>query len=426
MDYEEKQVVSLKDIFFGILYHWKSIVVAMLIGALLLGGVAFYRSPIDNSQEAIEDTQNLAQQILIKQNTVNNQEEYLKDSYLLNVDPYNLYEVSVSFYISSDYQILPQMIYQNPDSTPALLIAYQSLLSDRTLVQSIADTAGIGAKYVSELLTSTTTNGHPGILTVNIIHQDADKATAITALIQAFLENHTESLQKQLGNHTLTVISTVSGPSTNNDVASQQKKATEYLATLRTELEQLEKSLSTLESSSSGFNIPLMAVVGGMVGFVLAVIVFFLLFMGSGKVYSDQALINRTGIKILGCVASSKKRCCITRRLRKIEGRSMNPQDIHIPAAIISNHCTDMRNLLIAGNCDETTLKTLQDSLPGLQVSYFDSLLNNADALKALPQCDAVVLLETCATSTYSDVERTMACIADHNKQLLGCILIDG
>lgn len=434
MEYEnDKQVIFFKDIFFAIVYCWKAIVVAAIVGALLLGGVQIYRNHSVAepalSQATTEKIQRLDQQITAKENAIAYQQYYLENSYLLSMDPYNVYQINLSVYVHTDYQILPGMQYQNPDNTAVLVNAYHTLLGDGTLIKQIADALQIDAKYIPELISSEITNSsNPGLLMICITHNNEQKALIISSLIESFLTDYTEQFQKDLGVHELRFISTSSGLRTSQNIADQQKKATEYLSTLHTELEKLEKQRSDLKSATSTTSATFMAIVGGVLGMTAVIACAFFVHLSSGKVYSGRVLTNRTGIKVLGCIPASKKRDLISRWLRKAEGRNLCADSINVAATVTANLCSGAKQVLIAVSYEVQSIDLVQKTLEhsGLQVCRCDSLLHNAEALKLLPGCDTVVLIEKCAESTYTDVEQAMECVADHGKTLLGCILIDG
>lgn len=58
INYDYEPVIILKDLFFELLYHWRSILVAALIGALLLGGYQYYTDR-EKANSAVESMQGL-------------------------------------------------------------------------------------------------------------------------------------------------------------------------------------------------------------------------------------------------------------------------------------------------------------------------------------------------------------------------------
>ena len=73
----------------------------------------------------------------------------------------------------------------------------------------------------------------------------------------------------------------------------------------------------------------------------------------------------------------------------------------------------------------EKVVATLTQALPGRTVICGGSLLESLTAIEALPKCDAVLLVERCGLSRYSQVGAQMEAVAGVNKKLLGCVVVE-
>ncbi len=434
MDYEnDKQVIFLKDLFFAILYRWKGILIAAVIGALLLGGFQFLqnqKAADTNDQEISFNEQQLLQSIAAKESAIKNQTTYLMESPIMNMDPYSVYKANLSFYIHNNYQIQPGMMYQNPDNTPALLNAYQQLLSDVSLSKTVSEAMDINALYVRELFTADVSQGGiPGVLTVVITFNDQAKLEQLTDLIKTYLMNATASLKEQLGEHTVRCTVTHSGLTTDLSLSNLQKQAADQLNTLNADLENLRTQRNALLSADSPRSIVLMAIIGGLVGAFLIAAIAVCDHLFSGSVYSRRTLTNRTDLRVLGCVAESQKKCIIDKWLQKWEGRASEEQ-IPLVCATIRNYLNSGESLMIT--CDpsgeNTTAVAIHDKLSqaGIPCVLHGSLLRDAAAIEALPQADAVLILAQYKKSKYTEVSQIASQIQDQNKHLLGCVLING
>ena len=60
------------------------------------------------------------------------------------------------------------------------------------------------------------------------------------------------------------------------------------------------------------------------------------------------------------------------------------------------------------------------------EVEAAGDLLEDPKALQALAACDAVVLTATCGSSRYRAAAQQAEKVKDYNKQLIGCVLMDG
>lgn len=434
MEYEnDKQVIFVKDLFFAVLYCWKSILIAAVIGALLLGGFQFLQNKDNSSvnvQEFSPQQLQLQQRIDSKEAAVLNQKTYLQESPLMNMDPYSVYKTSLSFYIHNNYQIQPGMLYQNPDNTPALLNAYLQLLSDATLTKNIAEAVGMNALYVSELFSAATSeNSIPGVLTVVITFNDQAKLNQIADQIKTHLTDAAESLQGQLGEHTIRCTETASGLSTDSNLANLQRQALDQLDVLSADLEKLENQYNALTPKKTSRSSMLMAVIGGFLGASAIAAVAFFGHLCSTKVYSTRTLVNQTGVKLITAIDSPAKQNLIDRWLKKLEGRTQGDWDSQVALLIayIKNHCSNQDILLVTGDCPAGQItpvtQALQDA--GLQIVAPGSLLRDPQAMTALPDCTAVLFVEQCKRSSYRNIEQQMAIVRELDKPLLGCVLLE-
>ena len=73
---------------------------------------------------------------------------------------------------------------------------------------------------------------------------------------------------------------------------------------------------------------------------------------------------------------------------------------------------------------DQITEK-LNNKLEDVEVTSGGNLLLNAESLKKLPECDAVVLVEQCGVSKYSSVELEIEKIQDLDKKVIGCVVFE-
>ncbi len=433
MEHENNnQVIFLKDLVFTVLYRWKLILAAMLIGAFLLGGLQFIRNankePASLSPADSYKIEQLTQQIKAKDDAIANQSTYLQESVLMNLDPYSVQQARVSFYVHTESQSLPDMEYQTPSSIGALLNAYQSLAEDDALTQTLSQVTGISSQFVSELISCTVNSDtNPGVLTITAIHSDAETAIAITDTVKEHLSAATETLSAQLDAHTLSTISTVSGKYTNPQLVNVQKQASDQLTTLNADKAQLQAELQTLSAQTLPTNPILAAFLGAFLGAFLVACVSFAAHLGSTKVYSARTLVNHTGVKVIGSIG---KPCCknpIDRWLKKLEGRAAGDfaQQAAISAAYLRTQCQGP--ILLTGDCEpeqtEKVAQALRDA--GVQAAACGSILRDPKALDALSHASAAVLVEQCRQSAYRNVEQELSILRDTKTTLLGCILLD-
>ena len=81
-----------------------------------------------------------------------NQQEYLDHSIWINMSPYDVCEARADLFVSTGYQIMPGMEYQNRDNTDTILQAYQSLLTSSAVLEDVAKQVKTEPRYLEELV----------------------------------------------------------------------------------------------------------------------------------------------------------------------------------------------------------------------------------------------------------------------------------
>jgi len=354
------QVIYLKDLLFSVLHNWRRVLVVALVTALLLGGLICVAESLGKSDEEAQYQEAYAEYKLnldvltAKENmlerTLLDQQAYLNDSVYMNLDPYQFYEASLSLYVDTGYQIAPDQFYQNPDKTASVLAAYETSFYSKEVARLIADSLKTQTQYATELISCSATTS-AGTITVSVRCANKEQADAVLTVLAAQVEPSAASINETIVPHTYQVL--------NKGVAC---KADTTIATKRAELSDnltlLQKSLADNDLLINALSAPrypvksqlaiikqalIFAVIGGVLGFFLAVGGIWVVHILTDKVYSAKTLQNHTGIRILGCLRCTAIKNRFDRWLLKKEGRSTENLDARIPflAATIRNRCHD-------------------------------------------------------------------------------------
>lgn len=451
----EEQVVYLKDLLFAALYKWKTALVLAVILAVILGGfkgISSYASmkneemQVENSAQqelALEVYQtrkaNLQQQIDANRANARHQQKYLEESLLMNLDAFNYYEVYLSVFVETDYQIMPGMTYQNPDPTNAIIRAYIEGFTNETSVEILADAIGIEPEYVLELLTADTPYDTKGF-SVHLKVPDKVSGEKLLECLKQVATRLQSEISQIIALHEVHIKEEFTRQAISHALVQQQQEQTDKLTALNDAISSLQQQKNNLLPPEtivvSGGNVVkdavIFAVVGGILGVMLTVLVAWMGIIFGGKIYSGRVLTNRTGIKVFGGVKADKERNAVDARLRAVEGRNQLPSDKQYAmlACSVSAAMGNEGTLLLSGGVDTQTRATFAQILGQMNANITlcnaGSLLSDLSARQTLDQADYVVLVEQCGVSKYADVQQQMDVIAEYGKTLLGCVLIDG
>ncbi len=433
----DEQMIYLKDLLFTALYGFRGILAVALILAVVLGGFTFVSgSRSETTPAAIakyEQDKAVAQQQVDQLKTaISGQEDYIRNSVFLKLDPYGHYEAAIKIYVKTDYQILPGMSYQNPDKTDAVVSAYEAQFSTGEAMTAYAEVLKTDSRYVEELMT-VKSDLQADVLEIGILCLSQEQATQLLQLLEKQLQTGKTQISQSVCQHEVALLEKTAQNRSTPSLADNQKKETSRVEELKTALSKAQANLAAVKAPNVGGadlkKTVVMAVLGAVVGAFLTACVLFVAHIASGKVYSGRTLTNRTGVKIIGAMEHAPRKCCIDRCLRKWEGRSAGQDALTAIATDISCRAEGAGYLLITGSTGkadrETLVTAIAQAMPNTKVEDAGNL-TEATALPALKDCDRVVLVEKCGVSRYDTVSRQMEIVEDYNKQLIGCVVLDG
>lgn len=462
-----EQEIDLKDLMFAVLHKWRPIIVTAVIFAVLLGGFKGGRSyqsycDVDKQAEAqdlyqqdleVYETSKAAYEREIDNitNDIQKQQEYLENSILMNVSPYDVYEARADLFIKTDYEIMPGMAYQNVDYTDTIIQAYQSLLTSNAFLEKIAKKVNLDQQYLRELISvergsvsmeDQTFSRFTNLLTIKVKHEDQRQAEAILELLLSRVTELQEQVTASIGVHSVSVVNRASGAMVDLDLADQQKNAGDQVTKLQNSLADKEKALKELKepvqtSLSRGTVVKQAvkyAVLGGVLGGFMAVFFVCVAFLMGDKLYAAKEMRKRYDLHVLGCVAAAgaKKMNGIDRWLNRLEGRKPalpEEQSYALLAANIGNYTADGAKILMTGTASEEYLadlaSKLQQYLPGQHLVYGGNMMEQAATVKMLPDCDSVVLVEQVGKSAYPVMEQEVEKVKSLQKTVVGCIVIE-
>ena len=451
-----EQEINLKDLMFAVLYRWRPIILTAVALALLLGGwraFSVYRSQNTGAaaQAAYEEYERAVE--LYEQGKesgereldslterITEQQEYLEKSVLMNISPYNVWEAEELLFLDTDYRIMPGMTYQNPDYTDTLLQAYQTALTNMSFLSKVEKETGIEKRYLKELVTLTTKSR---LLSIRVRSGDKETTESIMNEMMKGIREAEKKLQSSIGDHTISEVSSSSDTLIDLTLLDTQKAQNDQLVTLndrlaakKDELDKMEEPKAPAASVAGALKSGIKyAVLGGALGAFLVVFLVCVVFLMSDRLYLGKGLKERFRIPVLGAIpAAGRKQKGVDGLLARMEGRATDDgtgkEGVYdLIAAGISGSVDASAALLVAGTAleeeIEETARQLSIKLPDRQVISGGNLLKNADMLRKLQECGAVVFVERCGHSTYENVGLELEKAAGLKKQVVGFVVFE-
>lgn len=444
----DEQMIYFKDLLFAALRSWRIVLIVAVVLAVLLGGyrgISRMSVGTDPAVLAEAQTQYEAEKAVLEQRVESLQESlvsrqaYFENSLLMQIDPYNHYEAVVSLYVDTGYQIQPGSVYQDPDKTNIVLSAYKAVLTGETCVQEIAQLLDTQPQYVAELFT-VETEDVSGTMNVYFKCLTQEQASQVLDVMVRTLTGAYAQVEKTVVAHTPRLLDNTVRACVDAKLAETQKTETTRLNELLTNLTDAEAKSAALAApvavTVSFGSVLKQAVVFAVLGFVagafVTVCVIWVMHIAGKSAYSARSVEGRTGVKIIGCVAHTEITNRVDRWLYTREGRcTAEPaQQTALLATDIRCRVPDAKLLLVTGSGSkedrESVVQALQQTMPNAKVVDQGNILSSAQALEALTGADTVVLVEKCHSANYGDICREKEIICDYNKQLVGCVLLDG
>lgn len=457
----EEQRISITGLLLAIVRSWRGILAAVLVCAVLAGAFKGYRvwnsihdSDVLGQQMEAYQTEldvyeskkaELEQTIADLDRSIANQQLYLDNSVLMRINPYDVYEASACLYVDSNYQILPELGYQNTDKTPALLSLYQSALNSSAVIDDVAKVAGMESRYLRELVSfSTVTMGgaiNP-ILNITVRSDDAQSASTILKAIEGHLNDIHERISESAGEHTLTTVVNSSRSYVDDQLGEKQKNAIQLLSEWNNamieaqgELEALSEPVEPVNSATGVLGVSVkFGLLFGLLAFVLAVLVVCIAYVGTDRVYSARELRNRYCLRILGGLTlRGKMPRGLDGWIYRMEERASLEKDtaISLISENIKNYANvnGVKSILVTGDVDKQLIVAMtgqmQKCASDVRFVAGGFFLEDVEAVRAFAQCDGVILVVKCHDSRYSNVNRELDNMMDMNKQILGCVVVE-
>ena len=254
--------IDLLDMIADVLSHWRGLIVALVLGAVLLGGVSYTRSfrTVQNAQQqeaVVQDETTVQKQFAQMEQRLDDKS---RATVLTVVDDEKEYDLKKTYSENSIYmQLNPlqtvqtELIYQVQTADGSmdgqLGTLYTSLLNNVGLYDWVAQQTGIDAGYVGELISAETVSSltiqrkteklqqemslGTNCVKVSILQSDTEACQKLAEAVKAYISEEQKQLNDELGQHALVLVSETTGSVMNKDLMDEQIKCRNEMASLQ-------------------------------------------------------------------------------------------------------------------------------------------------------------------------------------------------
>ena len=446
-DSSVKEIDVMKPIY-HVLSKWRMLIIGALIGALLFGALGAFRAGRTSPDEAslkeekatYEDElkayetnkENLQNRIANLENNIEQQQYIQERSVMLEMDPYNIYETVLSYYVDTNYEIMPELYYQDPNYTAVITNSYYSAIMrldiseffvtpERPEVLTDNPVSGNG-----ERLLSVSVDAGQGTFTITARADTQENLDRLTQAIQDTVDETKKLLNKTIRTHTLSVLDSKTGQTVDFDYTDLQQSFDDNIYNLTQSLTEANDSLSALEEpkapAEASADVKKTAAKYGIIGLILGlglvVLIYVFRLVAMDPVLSPDDIGERYQIPVLG-IYTEKDRKSRNKLDQCIVGKLGIPKADHEESvsyikAKRALYPLEQEILLVstsASDCLQEVSEVLSKADSGTNYAAGGDLSSSAAAVDALNGAKSVICVEKWLKSSHEDVKKELAMI---------------
>ncbi len=377
-------------------------------------------------------------------------EAYNADSILMKINPYREFNASLQLYIATDYQIVPELTYQNIDLSNRILQSYLTYMVNGDMYQYILDhlSQPVELRYLKEIL-SITPDYDNRMISLNVQNVDEEGCEEILTLAQEGILAKQPGIVNAIGEHELNTVNQSVYESVNLELDEWQKANIQYVSELSIRLQEKGEEYAKWERSpepqkeytaaSILRNSIKTMILGFLAGAVLAAIFIAFCYIMSDKLQDADNLKNRYGLRVITQVPKvHKKRVWVgfDRLFARMGGLPLYERDAAALAKVAAQSV--MAELMAMGTLKDGTiaftgnvaLEEMKKLIAEMEwgdsctVKCVHNILNNPSAVPEIMNAEYIVLIEKQEESSYTQITRELSELAAWKKKVLGFVVV--
>lgn len=465
MNEHYEQEIDLKWLLYRILRAWRPIAFWAILLAFVVGAGKLGLNLLKiNDPEYIETTRTQYEREhagwvstgenleITMENLVREQEkqqEYNEKSILMKIDPLRENIASIQFYLDYDYQIMPDMAYQNIDMSDRILSAYGTYMTNGELYQYILDNLSyeLELRYLKEILGLSIDYG-TNMITASLRHQDTASCQEILKLVETGLLSRQPDISSAICEHGLIATNSASYEQVNLDLEQTQKDNLQAISKIDIRIQEVNEEYLEWKKEPephleigrrwAAKNAIKLTIIAGLAVGVLACGIIAVGCILSGSLKNPVDMKSRFGLRIIAQLPQERQKkkpfAFFSRWFAAFGGIKTVPEDYDKLAKMagtsiksdLTAQNTGYKTIAFTGTLAEEELQRVIDAT-GLKDSYTvlsaSDILTNAASIEQLSAADCVVLVEKQEYSVLTDIEKELESLKAWNKPVLGVII---
>lgn len=440
--------VNVRDLWLTILLCWRFIIIVSCIAGIL--GMCFAvisaykegKAAGANTVELTGELQDKLASIKALQSSYDEQQRYLSESILMNIDPLHEWVYTSQYYITMDPGLPAQ------PNINAVISYYLAEIQTEETCEAVRAAIGedMSSAHLTELIQ--TSNIGNNCFSFTIYYHDAEKVRKMGEAVDKVIVGKKAAVVKTFGAHSLDSNGISCYERYDGDLMVTQKNKVNDASTILNSITTIQKGyteeekelLDAYESSqnsvpSTGKVNVVTAILFFIGGALLSLFMLLIHYIFSGRIHSADTLWQDNHIYDMGIVSDrkDKKASAIDTFLIK----TFSPYLYHMLAtdpAIVAYRLKDtasnanVQTLYVTSSMAESqiegALKKLTEALGGtdLSVAYLPNIVYDTTAFQTACQEGSVLLLEQSGSSYREEILRIMDTCQNHQIKILGAV----
>lgn len=462
MNQEYEKEINIMDMLFYIVYRWRSIVLAAVIGVVLLIGYKMLSiintSPQTVAEDVSEEVLDYEYELDVYNLTVANYDtqlasykmqleqlqEYIDSSIWLRIDPLSVFYSSADIYLSvPEGQLREIPGYDQRDVVVPLTQAYRTFVLNSVDFSELAKKNQVSEAMIRELVYASY-DGYADTVNVKVIANTEQLAKDILDVILEQVKKQETVLSADIMEHDVKITNRSDGIDTDLSIMTSINDYNAQITSLQNNIYNVQKSKKELVepeepqepvvSISEGLTAKTIikyAIVGLALGIFLLVAIYGVAYIFSGSISTNAEIKEAFGYYMLGAFAPvSKRNGPIDKWLRKLAKVEARPDETIYQRVVanIQSLSESGQTLLLTGTVADELLEKVGDELtkrlPGYSILVSGNFVEDASVMAKLSQSEGVIILEQCRVSSFSQVEKEAETIRAVNKPVVGYIMM--
>ena len=451
-NYEKE--IDLRDLFFHLCYRWRSILIAALIGAVLLGTYQYYsinkthkegkqtkeekqyEIDLQNYQDSVRNAKN---GIRTNNKLIKEKNDYLDESIYMQLDSQNVWTASKRFYIKMDQSVLdalPESVQEDPADYVASV--YTSTLKSKLDAGEMEALLGTSKQeYIDELVNISADNASNTIM-INVVGADEETVTRQMDYFVNRLETVSQPMAQEVGAHTLTLVNENTICRTDTNLSAKQEEINKQILDWQEALKEQRETLNDLEEKEEpkapGMHLVRFGVIGFLLGAILLAGIYLVKYVLGGQLHAGRELTTQFALPVYGEYAKSRARRPgkgLDNLFEKWEFKHAltDAEAVTGGVAALLSERFEGKKVLLTGTVSDQKLAEFAGSLQkklgnACQIEASGGLPVNAAAIAAAKDADAVILVEEKHVSRLADVERAAEMLLIGEVDVKGCVVL--